>query len=380
MTYKTVLDLVGDIYESSYKTAHWEVVLEKICVLLNAKSAALFIQDQKLKTANGVYSYNIPKAIKFAYNHGLGKLDPGLRLMKDLPTGKTYEILGPIERHGHAPIFQKMLLEPIGIRYVHGFNIVNESDWQVAIGLHRGNEAQAFTEQEMSLLEDLHPHFERSIKIQKEFTRLRMHRTALTAGLANITLGIILLDQDGCLLYANPVALMIVENHPAINLTKSGIYATNPAQNNEIQKAIHEVTHQENNTDTYSLGLRHPDIEHPLAITIAAHQEVEYDKDAEWISEPNNTAVIYLSDPSAKTQVSPEALQKRYSLTKAEALVAISIANGLPIKQIARIKQVSLSTVKSQVKQIFQKTGVGRQSELVRLVLSNQLHMTPSTE
>lgn len=58
-------------------------------------------------------------------------------------------------------------------------------------------------------------------------------------------------------------------------------------------------------------------------------------------------------------------LRKIFALTPAEAEVAVAMARGESLKALATRRGVSHETIKSQLKQIFSKTGATRQSELV---------------
>ena len=57
-----------------------------------------------------------------------------------------------------------------------------------------------------------------------------------------------------------------------------------------------------------------------------------------------------------------------FDLTKAEARVARELASGRSADEVASALGVSAHTVKTQMKAVFRKTGVGRQSELVALL------------
>lgn len=61
-------------------------------------------------------------------------------------------------------------------------------------------------------------------------------------------------------------------------------------------------------------------------------------------------------------------LRRAFDLTVAEAEVATMLSNGMPREEVAMTRETSMSTVTSQVKHIFTKTGVGREAELVALV------------
>lgn len=62
-------------------------------------------------------------------------------------------------------------------------------------------------------------------------------------------------------------------------------------------------------------------------------------------------------------------LRERLGLTPAEARVALLLARGLSVKDIASACQVSIHTVRVQLYRCFSKTQTHRQAELVSLVL-----------
>jgi DNA-binding CsgD family transcriptional regulator len=57
-----------------------------------------------------------------------------------------------------------------------------------------------------------------------------------------------------------------------------------------------------------------------------------------------------------------------YGMTLAEARVAINLIKGMAPKEIAYEAGVAISTVRSQMKAIFSKTGASRQAELLHIL------------
>ena len=76
------------------------------------------------------------------------------------------------------------------------------------------------------------------------------------------------------------------------------------------------------------------------------------------------------SDPERSYPIEADKLTKIYSLTKSEAQVAISMANGFNPKEIAKINNVEISTIRSQLKAIYSKLSVNNQAELVKTLLT----------
>jgi DNA-binding CsgD family transcriptional regulator len=56
-------------------------------------------------------------------------------------------------------------------------------------------------------------------------------------------------------------------------------------------------------------------------------------------------------------------------LTRAEARVAVLVAEALSVAEIASAVGVSVYTVRAHVRSIYRKAGVNRQAALVHLVL-----------
>ena len=82
-------------------------------------------------------------------------------------------------------------------------------------------------------------------------------------------------------------------------------------------------------------------------------------------------AIAFVSDPEARSEADLELLRHVYRLTTAEARLAGRMAAGDSTEEAAARLGVSRSTIRSQLKQLFRKTGARRQGELVRLLLTS---------
>ncbi len=63
-------------------------------------------------------------------------------------------------------------------------------------------------------------------------------------------------------------------------------------------------------------------------------------------------------------------LRGLYGLSRVEARLALGLARGMQVDELAVDTKVSIHTVRSQLKQIFRKTSTNRQAELVKLLLT----------
>lgn len=83
----------------------------------------------------------------------------------------------------------------------------------------------------------------------------------------------------------------------------------------------------------------------------------------------NAGAVIFLTQPHQEREASPELLARIYDLTPAAASVAALLIAGLSTEEIAESLEIEVTTVRSHLRQLFDRTGTSRQAELVRRLL-----------
>jgi DNA-binding CsgD family transcriptional regulator len=80
-------------------------------------------------------------------------------------------------------------------------------------------------------------------------------------------------------------------------------------------------------------------------------------------------ALLTIYEPGLEKDIDTDALIEMFSLTRAEARVASRLVSGLSVQEVAKEFGVGVTTVRSQLKALFEKTGTRRQAELVRLLL-----------
>jgi DNA-binding CsgD family transcriptional regulator len=85
--------------------------------------------------------------------------------------------------------------------------------------------------------------------------------------------------------------------------------------------------------------------------------------------------ILILIDLDDTPRVSPITLERIFSLTRAEAKLAVLLAGGVSVTEATHLQGVSITTVRSHLASIFLKTRTTRQAELVRLL--NRIAILP---
>jgi DNA-binding CsgD family transcriptional regulator len=81
-------------------------------------------------------------------------------------------------------------------------------------------------------------------------------------------------------------------------------------------------------------------------------------------------AAVFVSDPEVPLDSNQQHLRELYALTVVEARLAAWLAQGKSVNQAAVAMGITVNTARAYLKRIYDKTGVRRQPELVRILLS----------
>lgn len=365
--------LVSEIYDASYNPAHWQKVLELIRRMTGSSAITLLYRDHGAVKACLAFNVGWSDQVLREYNEHWGAKDPMFELNQRLvPTGvaKACHQLVPDRQQleAMAPDFYDWFKKSGGY-YVAGATLFNENDRQAAIAVQRGREKGKWSKRRMELLTELVPHLQRALKIHREFSRLKIQETALQIGLDKMVMGLALFDEQGQVMYTNPMAETILSSHPAIQRQGDRIIATHPEDGRKLKMLLDHAI-QDMLSETFqpqAAGLRSGNGRGPLPVLVTSVKPDDKMADPE---AGRIRAAIYFGDPTHSHPILPETLTETYGLTSAEAWVAISIANGLSLEDVAEQSGTSINTARSQLRSIFRKTNTSRQAELVKLLLT----------
>ena len=205
------------------------------------------------------------------------------------------------------------------------------------------------------------PHFNLALDTGLRLYDAESRQSQLHTVLDKLPLGVAIVDRERKILGMNQIAndaltsIDIISNH-------NGKIRIN---NRELHFLLHqhiEAAIELSMTNTLRLAWGH--VTQPLSILVAPACELPENTFIE------RTAVLFIAIPN-KMMVNEQILKDLYRLTSAESELTKHIVTGMSLREYAEEMGVSNNTVKTQLKAIFQKTGVNRQAELVSLVINS---------
>ena len=188
----------------------------------------------------------------------------------------------------------------------------------------------------------------------------------MTELLDNTGVGIIQLDGRGRIVAANDHARDVLRTGDGVFDEGGALYARVSEENARLQtllaRALPPFGAQGAGGST---TVSRPGALPPLVLHVnpVSGQEIDFQV---WPV----AALVLVVDPVCGTAIDPDVAAAALGLTRMEGRVAVLLAQGMSVRQIAAGTNRQESTIRSHVKHIFAKRALSRQAELVRLVQS----------
>ncbi len=168
-------------------------------------------------------------------------------------------------------------------------------------------------------------------------------------------------DRDGRVLYANDPARRILLEHRAFDHRDPGrLKPIDPKAAARLLDFLRAAEDRPVSPDQAAI-LRIDGRDDAPAVTVTAVAATGADQ--------GRLIHLILSDPARRAVAQPGQLGVALGLTPSEARIVYGLIESGSVEEAARGAGVSLSTARTYLKNVYHKTGVSKQAELVRLAL-----------
>lgn len=229
---------------------------------------------------------------------------------------------------------------------------------------------------EAQRLATLLPHLYRVLKLKREYNEVDHSRGQAHAILEQFPVGVVLVNAEGKLITANQHALDTIANNATVYLENSVLCTTVEKKNQQLRKLIDEAANAPLDDASEHISSLIIDEEEELSISLLItpdpYPHTHFDRQVD------NCAAIFITATSIKQNISEPALQTLFKLSPAEAQLAALLTSGLNLGQAAEQSSISKNTAKVQLRSIFSKMGVSRQTELAKLILTSPAVFNPA--
>ncbi|WP_150129888.1 hypothetical protein [Sinorhizobium sp. RAC02] len=227
-----------------------------------------------------------------------------------------------------------------------------------------------FSNQDLTTINLLARHVVEANEIRLRLETSR-EREAQSYGILNlIDEAVVLLDRDGRIIFINREADGLFSTSAALSSVNGYVRATSHVHDLQLQAAIRNVVNPDVSGSSQApyAGAPHrlsvpQDRGLSLTVKILPGRELGGD-----MLRTTASAVLLITDPEKSGRIHAQEFSAQFGLSERESQLAALICGGAALKDASAILGISVGTARQYLKSVFLKTGVARQSDLIRLV------------
>ncbi len=376
-----LLGLVDGVYEASLDRGRWGPVLDRLSGLYDGK-AILFQQDAERGGSDVVEFRGFDPGHVRSYVEHYAALNPCLSRRVRLPAGAVATDAMLVEREAaERSEFYNDWLRPQGLGAAVGAVLEKGENVSVHVAVLRAARRGPVTGEEFAFFERVAPHLRRALRLDRELAAARTGRDGAFDALEGLGTAALIADGGGRLLQANRRADALLSAATkaggGLGTHRGRLCGPTPADTQALRAAIRACLLAGTGgvaTPPAALSLARGRTAEPLSVLVCPLRGAGA---AFALESP--AALLLVHAPEDAPSFDPSRLARFYGLTPAEGRVLAGLLDGQSLGEHAAASGVSPNTAKTLLQRTFAKTGQARQSDLVRLVLSDPVSVAANS-
>lgn len=365
--------LLGALYQGSLESPPWQGALQLLRDQLKSAHVTLMLRPPSPESTGVMINTGaVTQQGVDSYETHFFALDPFVRLSEGQVV-TAEELIG--KQWLQSTVYQEYL-KPLDVRHLLGADIYTKDGIECRLRITRGHDALPFSEADKGLVKRLLPHLKRSIQIHAQLDFLECERALFAGAVNRLLLGMVSFDQNGAIIETNPEARRILGEKDGIWLAGNNLCLDNSQESRDLQRLLRQALSGASINDegpgmVEAMAVTRPSGRAKLGVLVKAVPMGQFSE-----SKQRPAVVVFLRDPESNAaQPSQELVRRLFGLTRMEAQLALLLTEGLTLDEAAEKMNVRRNTARTHLRSIFCKTGVTRQTMLVRLLLNSVISL-----
>ncbi|MCA1804751.1 MAG: hypothetical protein LC646_05280, partial [Xanthomonadaceae bacterium] len=259
-------------------------------------------------------------------------------------------------------------LKPQDFHHTLGVSLLINNNISTKFYMFRPYREGSFVKDEIDRFQLLVGHLANAVKIGYRLAHRDSQLDETEHLIDQMRLGIIYLDDNQRILQANGFAEKILGRSDGLYAKNNAVMAKNKDDNKKLAMGIQQAAalHQLRSEETPRLFSIRRGSGHRAFRVLA----MPFPRSKNLFPLQRPAVALLINDPELEPSLAIEEFRHRYKLTTSEARLAQQIASGFTLRDAASRSGITYESARTYLKIIFQKTDTRKQSELVRLFLS----------
>lgn len=351
--------LIARIYDAALDESQWPALLVDLACAMNCQQSNLVMIDPAVGTIN-VLTPHWDASLREAFFGHWQKQFSLAKRTEHIPVGDVFTYADLIDLDWfRATAMYNEFWRPQGVGGGSlGANLICDGHATSLITVHAAFGRDPFSLQDRQVFADLVGHLIRAITIQR---KLQLAQAQAEVKPANLPPGFALVDRLGRIIDGDASTLSELAEIGVLAADRSNGRIETRDGSLERAIAVSAVARGAANVDLTVKG--------DERVRVVIVPCVERDRShTRTIVIDRPAALLSVSRPDEQRRLRADRLKRLYNLTSAEANVALEIAQGDGRSAVARRLGIRESTVRTHLTAIFEKMGIHRQAELVRIL------------
>ena len=218
----------------------------------------------------------------------------------------------------------------------------------------------------IAMVKGLLPHIRQFVRVRQALVRAEARNTTVTALLDNPRVGVLHLDRRGRIIEANDRGRSILQHADGLADRDGTLRARAAADQVRLERLVEGALPTSGAAAVSgSILLRRSPVLPPFVIHVKPVGIPQADYGARHVA-----ALVLIVEPGRQRRVDPDLVARTLELTRPESQVAVWLAEGKSVREMAQATRHTDRAIYWHLQQIYQKQSISRQVDLVRLVLS----------
>lgn len=358
--------VIGLIYDCALDPTCWDEALAALTEMFDCHGALLVMFDLAQGRAVFSKSRNISPYWLGELDRHAAELAQWKRLYYapdwplDEPQANSRNV--PAAVLAHSPVNNEWNA-PQGLVNTLQLVLMRSPTRHAQLAMSRRQEAGIITEREMTLGRLLLPHIRRAAMIGDVIDLKTIERERAQQTLNALKAGVVMTDGCGRILDANRTALVMLRTGRPVHIVDGALYADDPAATLKLTAAIAQAGAADADPRNTAKAVR---LTRPGDPPVLAHVLPLERGDIRASLHPGAKVAIFIGPVSGAAH-GAEAMSVAFDLSPMETRLLDGLLQGQKLADAAEKLGIAETTARTHLGNIFGKTGVSRQSDLVRL-------------
>ena len=374
MSEPTTFDrLMAAVQEAAFDPAHWPEASALVDKAIGASGNSLVVGDGEDTEDVRIFIGGFYKRgerrrdverLYFSHYHALDERLPRLRLMPDSRLVHCRDLYTE-EELKRSPCYNELLLfgqaqDSVIVR------LDGPAGSRILWSIHNPVDRDGWTSTKIRSFRRLLPHVRQYVRVRQALAGAEALGASLAELLERSGAGIVELDRRGRIVAANDRASALLRRGNGLYDEQGALFARVRRDNAVLQDMLARALplfgrRGESGSMTVGRSKGSP----PLVLHVTPIGQRDTDLHPWPVA-----ALLLVHDPAVSSRLHPAAVAARLGLTRMESRVAVLLAGGKSVREIAEATGRKKTTIRWHLKQICEKHGIARQAEVVQLVLS----------